>query len=79
MQIDIEREDIFLLSDGPSRVKKSYSTLKRYIDTGVRNQSTGIVVRLASIYLPTGLATSIQAYRRFLMQLNGISPLDSTS
>lgn len=76
MPIDIEAEDVFLLSEGQRKqaVGKSYTRLREYIVNGVPiadENGRRIMIKLESIKLPTGLATSVEAYGRFIRRLNG--------
>jgi hypothetical protein len=67
-------ETMFLLSDGARQpgIGKSYSSLYRYARHGVRRGDQ--VTRLESIRTPTGLATSLEAYQRFIEKLNETKP-----
>ena len=73
--IEIGQEQVFLLSEGPRviGVEKSYHTLYRYVTNGVPvcgSRSRRRVVKLESVQLPGGIATSVEAYTRFIQQLN---------
>lgn len=76
--INIQSERVFLLSEGPRTlgVEKSYQRLYSYVVYGVsvkdqlgRRQ----VVYLEKVQLPGGIATSVEAYLRFLNQVNAVS------
>ncbi len=69
--IDIERERVFPISQGPAYVKKSKTVLWRYIRIGVLNKTTGETIYLEKLETPT-LKTSVEAYVRFLKKLNGL-------
>lgn len=78
MSINPGIEDTFPLSDGPKKVGKSYSALKSYIDIGKKRRGDGAVVFLEKIMLTSGLGTSVEAYNRFIIRLNGADPLADT-
>jgi len=72
--IDVKTETVFLLSDGVriKGVQKSYRSLYRYVTDGVPVMDRfgrRVVIRLAKVELPTGMATSVEAYYRFIEQL----------
>ena len=71
-QIDPRNETVFLLSDGPSTVGKSMSSLRRYIMQGIHRQKDPKEpkVYLASFEMPEGMATSTEAYNEFLIAIN---------
>jgi hypothetical protein len=72
MAIDNSVEDVFPLSEGPSRVGKSYHSLYRYVK-GVAVKTDGgdsVLVKLETIKLTSGLATSMEAWHRFIKDLN---------
>ena len=66
---DLLSEQVFLLSDGPSRVHKSYESLYKYIHSGMKSVA-GRTVHLESCVLEGGLATSVEAFQRFRRSLN---------
>lgn len=72
--IDPATETVLMLSSCKRQagIRKSYRSLLRYVKEGVpvvdaRGRSA--VVRLAWVQLPNGIATSLEAYRRFIAQL----------
>lgn len=71
-RIDLENEQVFLLSEGPKRVGKSEDRLRNYINAGyhVDNDKSNPRCFLGSCQLPAGRATSVEAYRRFLIDIN---------
>ena len=71
MAINPEKEDCFLLSDGPSKVKKSRHQLRYYINVPVFNVSTKKKTVLESLALPGGMGTSVEAYDRYIKRMNG--------
>jgi len=71
MSIDPSKEDIFVLSESPKRLRKSSRMVRLYITQGVKNVMTGEIVKLESIRLPGGLGTSMEAWFRFIERLNG--------
>lgn len=74
MTIDQTKEDVFQLSDGPKKVSKSYWTLRSFILHGKQRSSDGKIIYLERIELTGGLATSVEAYNRFISRLNGFEP-----
>jgi hypothetical protein len=73
LEIDIETERLFLLKDiarmNLFAAPTSYRSIYRYARTGVSNHS-GATVYLECVNTPTGYATSREACRRFIRNLN---------
>lgn len=71
--IDPRTETVFLLSEARHHgIRKSYRSLHRYVTEGVPVMNAigrRVVIRLARIDLPTGMATSLEAYHRFVEAL----------
>lgn len=67
--IDIEREDVFMLGQGPTKVGKSASGLRDMIIRG-RRSIDGRLVKLEMCRLSGGTGTSVEALRRFRRALN---------
>jgi hypothetical protein len=67
--IDLTTEPLLMLSGCKRQagIGKSYRSMHRYVRQGVRRG--GRVVKLAVIQTPTGMATSLEAYRRFIAEL----------
>lgn len=68
--IDPATETVFLLSDGVRTpgVSKSYRSLYRYVTVGAQGCSR--LVKLDHIRTPSGMATSVEAYWRFIRDLS---------
>ena len=76
MSIDPSKEQIFLLGESPSKIGKSRNCVWNYIRHGYpvkREKEVVTTIYLETIQTPTGLATSIQAYNRFLMDIDRAS------
>ena len=70
-------DDVFLLSEGPTRIGKSYSSLYKYIVEGVK-VGKGVrerVVRLESVTTPGGLGTSKKLWHEFQHELNRLAKI----
>lgn len=50
--------------------KPHYQTLLEWCKLGRKNQVTGQRVRLEHVQLPSGQASSLEAYLRFIQRLN---------
>jgi hypothetical protein len=50
--------------------KPHYQTLLEWCKLGRKNQNTGLRVRLERVQLPSGQASSLEAYLRFIERLN---------
>ena len=66
--IDLNTEDVFLLSQGPKKVNKSATRLRSYINRGWPEKAP--IARLESCQLTEGTATSVEAFKRFLIAIN---------
>jgi hypothetical protein len=53
--------------------ERDYDTIRKWWKHGLLNRATGKKVRLEVIRLSNGMHTSMEAYDRFLMRLNGSS------
>lgn len=73
MTIDPSSEEIFPMCELRQRagLRKSRSSLKRWVSQGVISPVTGERVRLEKIYEGNVACTSLQAYYRFLFRMNG--------
>ena len=73
MAIDLSKEKLYLLRDLARKrifpIQASYRTLLRYNEEGQRNAS-GVVVFLECLITPQGRATTEEACRRFIEDLN---------
>lgn len=70
--IDIATEDIFPFSQAHAKLNLSPQTLRNYADKGVINVTSGERVYLETVQLPSGKATSVEAYHRFVKNINGV-------
>ena len=70
--IDVTGEDVFPLSEGPKKVGKSESRLRYFINSGYHINGDKTLPKrfLASCQLTSGKATSMEAWRRFLIDIN---------
>lgn len=68
-------EQVFLLSDGPAMVGKSYSRLLQLISKGMWVDGKKVFLEWC-YYEGARMATSVEAYQRFLINLNS-TPFDS--
>lgn len=65
-------EKVFPIGEAKRHVGVTDHTVRRLIDRGRISRVTGDLVQLECCYLQSNqLATSIEAYRRFLEKLNG--------
>ncbi len=73
MPIDLATEKLYSLGtlarDGLFPIPIAYCTLYRYVVDGRKNVS-GAIVFLESVITPRGRATSVEACRRFIDDLN---------
>jgi len=77
-RIDPHKEDVFPLGESPRRLGKTTKRVREYINEGVvvRNlDEHGVetfkeTVYLQPIRLPGGIGTSLEAYNRFLEDLD---------
>jgi len=72
LSIDVLREKVVLLSDLKNHVpyKPGYNTVLVWAKVGKKNRRTRRIHRLQTVRLPNGLATSLEAYQRFIQELN---------
>lgn len=52
--------------------KPSYFTIREWVLEGRRNIYTRARVKMDSVQLPTGMASSMEAYQRFIAALNAL-------
>lgn len=67
-EIDAKTEDTFLIANSEAKIGKSYYSVHKYIRYGV--EKDGRKIFLQSIDLPGGLGTSVEAYYRFVEEMN---------
>ena len=71
--MDIRKEEVALLSEiARKRLlpnQPTYKTLWSWTSDGRRNKS-GVTVFLRTVKLPSGLATSVEAFHRFIDELS---------
>ena len=72
IRIDVFKERVFLLSDLGKHLpyKPGYQTIWNWIYKGRLDVHGGERCFMDSIFLPNGLASSIEAYQRFVEGLN---------
>lgn len=72
LSIDLFKEKVVLLSELKHHVpyKPGYNTVLVWAKVGKKNRRTRRVHRLQTVRLPNGLATSVEAYQRFIQELN---------
>ena len=66
----IDPTELVLLRDFGKKLRISYLTVRAYWEKGRKNTLTGKQVHLATCRTLTGRATTMQAYREFLKELN---------
>jgi hypothetical protein len=73
MMIDLDKEAPILLADFGRLIKKHYNTVHRWWRRGLkveRDDGNSRVVKLETVRISNGRATSVEAYDRFLDKLN---------
>ena len=79
MPVDPVSEESFLLSEAKKYIPRvSQHQLRRWIIHG-KVREDGAMIHLEKCLLPGGMGTSVEAYHRFLRNLNGLGDLNAPS
>jgi hypothetical protein len=73
MMIDLDKEAPILLADFGKLVKKHYNTVHRWWRRGLKvdpNDPDSPTVKIETVRISNGRATTVAAYDRFLAKLN---------
>lgn len=68
--IDISREQPILVRDFAKRVDKTPDTVWSWIKVGRKGRYTQGLVLLEGVKLPGGMCTTLEAYYRFVAEIN---------